>query len=151
MGELQQSGRAWSESQHQRYLDLSTELLTLQEMSAREHRERHDASKQHVAEMRDLAKRIGDLKAATKTLRDHVRLKTAGAPHGDREEPDVQRLAESAADFRALPFSAKLVAFSNDGVVLRLAGLAVLLGALLMLGALVEGFGRYRCRFVCAA
>lgn len=148
--ELQQSGRAWSEAQHQRYVEISTELLTLQEMCKREHRERQDTSKQRAAEMRDLAKRMHDLKAAAKTLRDHVRLKAAGAPHGDEKEHDVQRLAESAADFRALSLRAKLMAFADDGAVLRLMGLAVLLGMLLMLGFVAEGFSRYRCRFVCS-
>jgi len=148
--EFQKSARTWSEAQHQRYLDLSTELLTLQAMSEREHRDRQDASKQQVAEMRDIAKRMGDLKAATKTLRDHVRLKTAGAPRGEKEELEVQRMAESAADFRALSFSAKLAAFADDGAVLKLSALAVLMGMLLMLGIFVEAFGRYQCRFVCS-
>mmetsp|Transcript_98728 Transcript_98728/g.247407 ORF Transcript_98728/g.247407 Transcript_98728/m.247407 type:complete len:539 (-) Transcript_98728:21-1637(-) len=148
--EHQQSARTWAEGQHQRYIEVSTELLTLQEMCTREHRERQDTSRQHVAEMRDLAKRMGDLKGATKTLRDQMRLKTAGTPYGDKQEPDMQRLAESAVDFQALPFSTKFMAFLDDGTVLRLVGLAVLLGMLLMLAAAVEGFGRYRCRFVCA-
>jgi len=146
----QQSARDWGESQHQRYVDLATEVLTLKEMSARENRERQDASKAQIADMRDLAKRIGDLKSATKTLREHVRLKTAGAARDEKEEPDPQRLAECAADFRALPLSSKLAAFADDAAVLRLAAVAFMLGMLLLLGVFVEGFGRSECRFVCS-
>lgn len=148
--ELGQAARSWAESQLEKYVEVSTEVLTLKEMGAREARERKEASRVLVSELDRLTREFGDLKGATRSLRDNVRLRVAGAPRGDKEEPDLQQLSDSIADFRALPFRAKLWALVDDAAVLRLAAFVTLLGMLLILGFFVEGFSSRRCRFICA-
>lgn len=147
---VQSSARDWSESQHQRFLDVSTEILTLKEMYVRECRERQEASRQQVSDVRELSRRFGELKGQVKSLRDHFRLKASGSTRDDKEERDPQQLAEHIADFRRLPLGAKLSALLDDAAVLKLGALAFLLGALLVLALFVEGFGRGRCVFVCS-
>merc|ERR1712066_929013 len=83
-GDLQK-GRKWNESEHQRYIDFSTEVATLKEMSARELKERQDATRQHVSELEDAAKRFGELKSSLKTFRDHVRRRGASTDEGDSD------------------------------------------------------------------
>merc|ERR1712099_119227 len=56
-----QADRIWAESEHQKYIDFSTDVVTLHEMLARELREREDSSRQRITEMRDLTRRIGEL------------------------------------------------------------------------------------------
>merc|ERR1712039_18097 len=69
-GENLRSGRKLCETEHQRYMDFSTEVATLKEMSARELRERQDATRQHIGELQNATKRFGDLKTAVKSMRD---------------------------------------------------------------------------------
>lgn len=147
--ECQQACRAWCESQQQRHAELSTEVLSLKNMAAQELRERQDASRQHVAELREMAKRMGELKASTKSLRDNVRLRTAGAPRDDKEEADLQEVAGTIADFRALPLGAKVATLLDDAAFLWVMGLSVALGMLLALGISIEGFSSMHCRFSC--
>merc|ERR1719277_2925576 len=118
-------------------------------MAASELRERQDASRQQVSELKALTKNLGDLKVATKSLRDNVRMRIAGAPRGQEEEPNKEHISASVTDFQMLPFSTRLSVLTNDATVLRLCGLFALLGMLLMLGICVEGFSFYRCRFAC--
>lgn len=147
---MHQAGKTWAEAQHQQYVELSAEVLTLRQTAAAELHERQDASRQQVAELKGLTKSLGDLKAATKSLRDNVRLRVAGAANGEEEEPSTEHIGASVADFRALPFSTKLAVLTDDAAVLRLAGLSALLGMLMMLGVCVEAFSIWRCRFVCS-
>lgn len=142
------SGWTWAEAEHQKYMDFSTEVATLREMAARELRERQDASKQQVADIRGLTQRLSDLKVTAKILRDHVR-RLSGVAAQQEAEPDLQRLAESVLEFRALPRETKLWALLDDAVVLRLLALAFLLGALLLLAIFIEVFGAKGCRLVC--
>merc|ERR1712217_378398 len=87
-------GRTWNESQHQQYMDFSTEVLTLKEMASREFRERQDATKKLVTELEDSARSVGELKAAAKTLREHVRKKGGARGEDDDAEPDKQQLVD---------------------------------------------------------
>merc|ERR1712185_138596 len=100
-------------------------------------------------ELKDLAKRLVDMKPSLKTLRDRAKQQLVASGQED-EEPDLQRIARKCIEFRALPASTKLAAFLDDAAMLRLMLLAMFLGMLLMLGILIEGFSYKKCRFVCA-
>ncbi|CAE8712782.1 unnamed protein product [Polarella glacialis] len=143
-----QAGKTWVEKEQQRQTDFHTEVLTLQEMTSRELRERQDASQQQCTELRDLAKSIADLRTATKAVGDYVRFQSAGEQ--ENMEPDLQQMAERVADFHALPREAKMAAMLDDGAVLRLMVMTSVLGMLFMLALLVEAFSARSCRFVCA-
>lgn len=149
-GENLKIGRKWNETEHQRYMDFSTEVATLKEMAARELRERQDASRQHVVELEGSTKRFGELKSAVKVLREHVRKRCSAGNPDDDATPDMQQLVDIATDFRALPADKKLAGFLDDAAVMRLMLLFAGLGMLLALGFFIEGFGHFRCRFVCA-
>merc|ERR1712061_735303 len=99
-----------------------------------------------MSEVREVTRRLGELKSTAKALRDNVRSQFS-LDSRLREEADfnVQHLAECAAAFRTLPASDKLMAFLDDATVLRLMALAAILGALLTLGISVEVFGSWRC------
>jgi len=143
-----EESRTWTEAQQQKYLELSTEVLTLRTMAATELRERQVASRAQVSELTTLKKTMGELKVAAKSLRDNVRLRTAGdEPGGSTQKPED--ISSSLADFSTLPLSTRFSVLAEDADVLRLAGLSVLLGMLVMLGVFVEGFSLWRCRFAC--
>jgi len=144
-----QADRKWVDGEHQAFLDCSTEVLTLREMTAREFKERQDTSKQQTTDLDDLAKRVGELKPSVKVLRDRAKQKLLDRGQED-DEPDLALAARKALQFRALPASVKLRSFLDDPAVLRLTALSFVLGMLFMLGVFIEGFGRYRCRFVCS-
>jgi len=118
-------------------------------MTSRELKERQDTSKQQIGELKELTKRLNDLKPSVKVLRDRAK-KQALANGKEDDEPDLQSFASGALQFRALPASTKLAAFVDDAAVLRLMALAMLFGALVMLGIIVEVVGHRKCRFVCA-
>lgn len=141
-----QSDREWAETGHRKFMDCSTEVLTLREMTSREFKERQDMSRQQVSEVKDLAKRLDDVKPTLKVLKERVKLK-AGL---HEEEPDLPRAAEQAMRFKALPASVKLQALLDDSTMLRMMVFAAGLGMLLMVGTFVEAFGYMKCRFVCA-
>jgi len=148
VGELRgqlQASRSWSEAEHQRCMDLSTELATLRELSARELRERQDTSRAQAAEVQELVGRVGELKAAAKTFRDRAKKRA-----GTEVDEDLQLLADGVADFHALPGPVKMAAMVQDPAVLWLMASALLLGMLFALGIFEESFGWMRCRFVCA-
>merc|ERR1712060_772400 len=149
-GEQLKAGRSWNESEHNRYMDFATEVATLKEMHARELRERHDATKKHVSEIQDCTKRFSELKDSVKTLRQHVRRRGGAGTNETEAENDTQHLADIVAGFHALPADKKLAGLLDDAAVLRLMLLAAGLGMLFTLGFFVEGFGYFRCRFVCA-
>merc|ERR1719183_2115898 len=113
--------------------------MTLREMTSRELKERQDTSKQQVSELRDLVKRLGELKPSIKVLRERAKEQQAAAGQED-EEPDLQRMAKKAMTFRALPASTRLMAYVDDPAMLRLMAVATLLGMLLMLGIFIEVF-----------
>lgn len=143
-----QGDRKWAEGEHRAFMDCSTEVMTLRTMTSRECKERQDTSKQQVSELKELAKRVGELKPSVKVLRDRAKQKLLAAGQED-DEPDLARAAERALEFRALPPSVRLRSLVNDVAVLRLMFFAFLLGMLLMLGVFIEVFGHYKCRFVC--
>jgi len=145
-----QSDRTWAEGEHRAFLDCSTEVMTLREMTSRELKERQETSKQQVSEFRALVKSLGELKPSVKVLRERAKEQLASCGQED-EEPDLQRIAKRAMTFRALPASTRLAAFLDDAAMLRLMAIAMFLGMLLMLGIFIEAFGYYKCRFVCSA
>lgn len=151
LGELREkllSDKAWGEATHQKFMDLSTEVATLREMSFREARERQDSSKQNLGEVRELTKRLGDLKSSVKALRDGIRQRV---PDSRPEvEVDSQQLVESIAEFKSLSPSVKFWALLDDASVLRLLIIVVALGMLFALALFVETYSARRCRFVCA-
>lgn len=147
--DLMQASRTWSEAEHQKLVDFATEVVTLREMSARELRERQDTSKQQMADVQDIVKRMGELKATAKTLRDHVRRMGDPDDQHAAAERDMQRLADAVADFHALPKAVKIAALTDDAAMLRLMVLASVLGMLFVLGLFGEAFGALSCRFVC--
>mmetsp|Transcript_160395 Transcript_160395/g.307838 ORF Transcript_160395/g.307838 Transcript_160395/m.307838 type:complete len:509 (+) Transcript_160395:17-1543(+) len=142
--ERMQSDRSWAETGHQKFLDCATEVLTLREMTSREFKERQDMSRQQVAEVKDLAKRLEDVKPSLKVLKERVKIKASA-----EEEPDLPRMAEQSMRFKALPASVKLQALLDDATMLRLMAFASGLGMLLMLGVFIEAFGYFKCRVVC--
>merc|ERR1712217_992368 len=100
--------------------------------------------------MRDLARRMADLKTTVKVLREHAKMRSTADAQQENSEPDLQRYTEHAADFHALPTSTKLLAFVDDAGVLRLMTLATFLGMLFAMGFFIEAFNAMGCRFVCA-
>merc|ERR1712178_489428 len=124
--------RAWAEGEHRSFLDCSTEVMTLREMTSREFKERQDATKQQVSELRGLVKSFNELKPSVKVLRDRAKKQAAAQGHDD-EEPDLHVMTRTAKEFHALPVSTKLAAFLDDASVLRLVAIALLLGALFAL------------------
>lgn len=152
-GQLQeqfQAGQTWAEALHQEYVEFSTEVLTLREMSTREFRERREVTEKQVADVRELTQRLGDLKSLAKALRDHVRRKSGGTVDRDQEESDVQACVDSAAEFRRLPWSAKAIALLGDTGVVGVMALAGFMGALLAMGISTELLALWKCRVTCA-
>lgn len=144
------ASRKWCEDEHQRYMDVSTEVATVREMAAKELRERQEASRQQVSDVRELSGRVAELKAAARALREKAtKTSTAEERHVEAEK-DLHQLADRVADFHALPTRAKVVAMLDDATTLRLMMLAFLLGVLLMLGVATEFFGPRRCRLICS-
>ncbi|CAK0844178.1 unnamed protein product [Prorocentrum cordatum] len=144
------AARSWAEAEHCKFTDCATEVATLREMAAREFRERQSASKQLVADIKGLAQKMGDLKAAARVLRDSVRRLGGRGEDGADAPPDFPRLAADAAEFQKLALSVKLRAFLDDAAVLWLLAAAFALGALLALAVVGEAFGGRGCRLVCA-
>merc|ERR1711871_1938175 len=99
-----QSDKTWAEGEHRAFLDCSTEVLTLREMTSRELKERQDTSRKQVAELGDLVKRLGELKPSVKALRERAKEQLAASGQED-EGPDLARIAKRAVAFRTLPAS----------------------------------------------
>mmetsp|Transcript_35350 Transcript_35350/g.82482 ORF Transcript_35350/g.82482 Transcript_35350/m.82482 type:complete len:418 (-) Transcript_35350:2-1255(-) len=144
--ERTQAGKAWAENEQQRYVEFSTEVLTLQEMSVREFREQEDAASKQSKELRELAKRFGDLLRSAKRLDGFVREHSSGREIAD---PDVQHIAQQVADFHSLPWTSKLSAMLDDGVLLRIVTMFSVLGMMFGLALVVEtGFAK-ACSLTC--
>lgn len=143
--EHSQAGRTWAEGEHQRFMDFSTEVATLREMTSRELKERQDSTQRQSGEILELTKRLDGLHGALKSLRDFVR-RQAGAQD---EQPDMKQLASSIAEFRALPAGVKFWVLLEDAAILRLVLIAAVCGMLLSIGVAVEAFSFLKCRFVC--
>ncbi|CAE7609097.1 mfsd6b [Symbiodinium pilosum] len=140
-----QAGRAWAENEQQRYVEFSTEVLTLQEMSAREFREQEDVGLKQSKELRELAKRFGDLLRLARLLDGYVRERSAGR----EQDADVQQLAQQVADFRGLSWTVKISAMVDDGAILRIFVVSAVLGMLFTLAVVVEtGLGQ-TCSLTC--
>lgn len=146
---LLDDSKSWAELQHRKYMDFATELATLREMAGRDLRSRKDVSKRRLSEMLATVKTLGELRLAGRHLRDGVRLAVAEVAASEAERHE--KVGSSAlSDFRLLPLSAKVSAVSQDAALLRMAMLSALLGALMALGVLGEGFATMGCRFACA-
>mmetsp|Transcript_113912 Transcript_113912/g.221174 ORF Transcript_113912/g.221174 Transcript_113912/m.221174 type:complete len:537 (-) Transcript_113912:60-1670(-) len=141
--------REWSEGEHQSYLDLSTEVLTLREMTTRELRDKREQAAQQASDAQHLTCRIGELKAAARTLREHVKKANAEAT-GHEPEHDMQGLAHNVADFHELPARVKIGILVNDSAFIQLMVVMAILGMLCMLAIASEAFGVLQCRFVCS-
>ncbi|CAJ1416266.1 unnamed protein product [Effrenium voratum] len=117
------AGRAWAEKEQQRFVEVSTELLTLQQMTVRELKDQQDSTSKHCGELRDLARRCGELAKSSRQLE---------ALMSTSQDMDLPRLAQHVADFHQLPRGAKLAALLDDGAVLLLLGFCLALGMLFM-------------------
>lgn len=134
------AGHQWAEKEQQRLVDVSTELLTLQQMTVREAREQEDSAEQRCGELKSLAQRLGELLKKAKAL---------NSMREDEVEEDVAKLSYQVASFQMLPWDAKLQALLEDGPILWLLALMVLLGMLLTLGLVVELWFSSKCRLLC--
>ncbi|CAE7771186.1 MFSD6 [Symbiodinium sp. KB8] len=144
--ERTQAGKAWAENEQQRYVEFSTEVLTLQEMSVREFREQEDTASKQSKELRELAKRFGDLLRLAKRLDGFVREHSSGREIAD---PDVQHMAQQVADFHSLPWTSKLSAMLDDGALLRIVAMFSVLGMMLGLALVVETGFANACSLTC--
>mmetsp|Transcript_9937 Transcript_9937/g.22591 ORF Transcript_9937/g.22591 Transcript_9937/m.22591 type:complete len:501 (+) Transcript_9937:61-1563(+) len=144
-----QADKVWSEGGQQKYVDFSTEVLTLRDMSVREWKDQHSTAKRHVTELQELTQKLADFKGLAKAVRERVRAlqHTADTTEG----LDEQRFANCAANFQSLPLQVKLHAFLHDGSILWLLAFVMLLGMIAMVAVVVEVFGTGRCRMACAA
>lgn len=134
------AGRTWAEKEQQRYVDVSTEVLTLQQMTLRESKEQEETAEKQCTELRSLSSRLQD---QLKQLR-HLDLK---GHQGDDE--DVARLAHHVAAFQRLPWRRKLAAMLEDGALLWMLAFMVLLGMLFTLSLIVELWFSSKCRLTC--
>jgi len=140
--------REWSEGEHHIYLEFSTEVMTLREMTTRELRDKREQSAQQASDVQHVIGRVGELKAAARTLREHVKKAKAEAA-GHEPEHDLQGLAHNVADFHELPARMKVGILLDDSAFIRLIVLTALLGMLCVLATASEAFGALQCRFVC--
>ncbi|CAJ1368526.1 unnamed protein product [Effrenium voratum] len=134
------AGRAWAEKEQQRFVEVSTELLTLQQMTVRELKDQQDSTSKHCGELRDLARRCGELAKSSRQLE---------ALMSTSQDMDLPRLAQHVADFHQLPRGVKLAALLDDGAVLLLLGFCLALGMLFMLAMIVEVWFSSSCRLTC--
>ncbi|CAE6939652.1 mfsd6b, partial [Symbiodinium natans] len=110
--ERMQAGKAWAQNEQQRYVEFSTEVLTLQEMSAKEFREQEESASKQSKELRELAKRFSDLLRSAKHLDGYIREQSSGR---ETAVADLQYLAQQVADFHSLSWTSKLAAMADDG------------------------------------
>lgn len=135
------AGRTWAEKEQQRFVDVSTEVLTLQQMTLRESKEQEETAEKQCTELHTLSSRLQD------QLKQLRQLEVKGGHQGDDE--DVARLAHHVAAFQRLPWRRKVAAMLEDGALLWLLAFIVLLGMLFTLSLIVELWFSSKCRLTC--
>eukprot|EP00913_Durusdinium_trenchii_P016747 g15741.t1 len=96
-----------------------------------------DSAEQRCGELKSLAQRLGELLKKAKAL---------NSMREDEVEEDVAKLSYQVASFQMLPWDAKLQALLEDGPILWLLALMVLLGMLLTLGLVVSDVLRLKAQ-----
>lgn len=144
------SDKVWVDADHTRWMDVSTELLTLRRMTVDANKEKHTASKQHATDLREAANKLSELKTVVRPLRDLAKAAASSTETGEEKMTAKAKSMETASNFKKLSASSKLGVLLGDAHVLRVFAVAFFFGMLLMLGFLVEVFSAKTCRFACA-
>eukprot|EP00929_Paragymnodinium_shiwhaense_P007755 TRINITY_DN11166_c0_g1_i2.p1 TRINITY_DN11166_c0_g1~~TRINITY_DN11166_c0_g1_i2.p1 ORF type:complete len:618 (+),score=170.94 TRINITY_DN11166_c0_g1_i2:115-1854(+) len=135
--------------------DFALELTTLRQMTSQSDRPQQDGLRQHCTDLKKTSESLAELKTQSRSLREHLKSLGSSAEAGSKDGPDPSKLEAEAeatkAMITALPFSAKFQVLCSDGEVVKILFLVFLLGCLLALALLSEGFRSLGCRFACLA